>query len=95
MAEKTPPPAKKLEFQVPEEMQLPEDTKEGDEFDALATVKMGAEGKLTLVALDGYTLPESEEDGEGDAAGKEENDAPKKEDNPKFEDAVAMGMGYK
>lgn len=76
----------KLAFQVPEGMQLPDGVKEGDEFDALATVKMGPSGKLMLVAVDGYSLAEAKED--------EPKSAEEDDDEPQFADVVARGMGY-
>lgn len=43
---------------------MPEGVAPGDTFDAVATLKLGEEGKLMLVALDGVDLPGSESDEE-------------------------------
>jgi hypothetical protein len=50
---------------------MPEDLAEGDTFDAMATLKLGEEGKLVLVSLDGVALGGSdEEEGEEDEEGE-------------------------
>lgn len=49
---------KSLEFDVPQGYKPPEDTREGQEFDSVATFKLEPGGKICLVAIDGVMLPE-------------------------------------
>jgi hypothetical protein len=52
-----------VDFPIPEGFQPPEGTKQGDEFQALATLKVDEDGDLCLLALDGAEVkPESEEE---------------------------------
>jgi hypothetical protein len=48
----------------PDGYDLPEGTKEGDTFDELVTLKVGADGYLTPVAIAGVEIPEKEEEAE-------------------------------
>ena len=51
-----------VDFPMPEGFQPPDDTKQGDEFQALATLKVDEDGDLCLLALDGAEVkPEVEE----------------------------------
>ena len=41
-------------FPTPEGFEIPEGTKEGDTFEAMATLRLDAGGRLTLVNLEGH-----------------------------------------
>jgi hypothetical protein len=66
-----------MEFDAPEGLEMPEDLAEGDTFDAMATLKLGEEGKLVLVSLDGVALGGSGEE-EEDMGEEEEGKGPSK-----------------
>ena len=55
-------------FPTPEDFEIPEGTKEGDTFEAMATLRLDAGGRLTLVSLEGCEcegdMGEGEDDGE-------------------------------
>jgi hypothetical protein len=55
-----------VSFPIPEGFAPPDDVKPGKEFQALATLKVDADGDLCLLALDGAPVkPEGEEADEG------------------------------
>lgn len=73
-----------MKFPIPEGMTPPEGVVEGSTFDALATLRLEADG-LTLVAIDGLPVAESEADDAEDmaeAAGEEMG----------FDEAIRAGM---
>lgn len=54
-------------FPVPPEFEVPEGTKAGDTFEAMAELRLEPDGKLTLVSLEGCECggeKEMEDDGE-------------------------------
>lgn len=55
-------------FPTPEGFEIPEGTKEGDTFDAMATLRLDAGGRLTLVSLEGHECGS----GEGEESDDEE-----------------------
>jgi hypothetical protein len=52
------------EIMLPEGIEIPDGAMPGDEVEFLATVKLGEEGKATVMKLDGLTIEGYEEDGE-------------------------------
>ena len=66
------------EFMLPEGIEIPDGALPGDEVEFLATVKLGEEGKATVMKLDGLTIEGYEEDDEeGDGEdGEDEGEAP-------------------
>lgn len=56
--------AKSLTFDAPADLEMPEGVAEGGTFDAMASLKVGPKGKLTLVSLDDCMCGESEDEGE-------------------------------
>jgi hypothetical protein len=73
-----------MKFPIPEGMVPPDGVTEGSTFDALATLRLEADG-LTLVAVDGLPVAEAEEapEPEVDAAAAEEMG---------FDEAIRSGM---
>lgn len=56
----------KLTFKLPAGFQLPEGVSEkGDEFDAIAKIRLGDDGKVELVALDRAPLSEEADEDAG------------------------------
>jgi hypothetical protein len=73
-----------MKFPIPEGMVPPDGVTEGSTFDALATLRLEADG-LTLVAVDGLPVAETEADDAEDtaeAAGEEMG----------FDEAIRAGM---
>jgi hypothetical protein len=73
-----------MKFAIPEGMVPPDGVTEGSTFDALATLRLEADG-LTLVAVDGLPVAETEADDAKDmaeAAGEEMG----------FDEAIRAGM---
>jgi hypothetical protein len=73
-----------MKFPIPEGMVPPDGVTEGSTFDALATLRLEADG-LTLVAVDGLPVAETEADDAEDmaeAAGEEMG----------FDEAIRSGM---
>lgn len=73
-----------MKFPIPEGMVPPDGVTEGSTFDALATLRLEADG-LTLVAIDGLPVAETEEapEPEADVAAAEEMG---------FDEAIRSGM---
>lgn len=72
--------AKKIEFELPDGLSIPEGVEDGDEFDALATIQLKSGGKGCLVALDDYRMP-----------GYKQDDKPEN-DNKSYSQAASEGM---
>ena len=65
-----------IEFTAPEGFEIPENKKEGDTFDSVATLRIEAGGKLCLEALDGMSVEGAKD---------------KKDDQPEAEPQEDMG----
>lgn len=67
-----------ISFSVPPGFKIPDGVKDGEPFDAMATLKM-ENGKLTLHELDGTPVADEPEEGEqGDESeGEDQNSEPK------------------
>jgi hypothetical protein len=78
-----------VEFDLPDGFQTPQDVEPGATFDAVASLKMGEDGSVEMVALDGIPLP-----------GMDKSDAQQpqptagKSPEPQSSDASGQG-GYK
>jgi hypothetical protein len=73
-----------MKFPIPEGMVPPDGATEGSTFDALATVRLEADG-LTLIAIDGLPVEGAAEEApevEAEAAGEEMG----------FDEAIRSGM---
>lgn len=57
-------------FPVPKDFVVPEGTKPGDNFDAMATFCLEEDGSLCLVAIDGKTLEGEEKEAQAKAQPK-------------------------
>jgi hypothetical protein len=53
---------KKITFKLPEGVMIPENKSVGDEFEALATLKLEEDGRCCVTAIDGEPLPGYEDD---------------------------------
>ena len=73
-----------MKFPIPEGMVPPDGVTEGSTFDALATLRLEADG-LTLVAVDGLPVAETEAD---DAEDMAEDRA----EEMGFDEAIRSGM---
>lgn len=73
-------------FTAPPGFEPPPDTELGGTFEAVATLSLDEDGKLTLVAIDGAELPKS--DKKEDKAAK-----PESEDEGGMMDRMAKVMG--
>jgi hypothetical protein len=82
-----------MEFDAPEGFEMPEGLAEGDTFDAMATLKLGEEGKLVLVSLDGVALGGSDEEEEDDEEGEEGKGPPQGGFLASAEQGIADMMG--
>jgi hypothetical protein len=58
-------------FPTPEGFEIPEGTKEGDTFEAMAELRLDAGNRLTLISLEGCECEMGEEGEEGEDAGPE------------------------
>lgn len=63
----------KMKFPMPKGFRAPEDAKEGEEFDSVATLRL-EDGQLCLVAIDGAEIGEYKEKKEMDEPDEEEED---------------------
>jgi hypothetical protein len=75
-----------MKFPIPEGMVPPDGVTEGSTFDALATLRLEADG-LTLVAIDGLPVAEAEDDAEDMAEDKAEMS-----EEMGFDEAIRSGM---
>jgi hypothetical protein len=78
-----------ITFPMPEGYTLPEGADKGT-FEALATLEVTEDGGLSLVAIDGLSVSESEEETSEDDESYSEATDP---DTGDFQKAVMMGMG--
>lgn len=79
-----------ISFPLPAGFELPDDVKEGQDFDAVATFSL-SEGSLTLKALEGAPVDSAEDTAmEGTEA---EQSAPNEEDDGGFLSGVEKQMG--
>lgn len=59
--------AKRIEFELPDGLTIPEQVSKNGQFEVLATIQLKDDGKGCLVALDGYRMPGyQEKDADGD-----------------------------
>lgn len=75
-----------MKFPIPEGMTPPEGVVEGSTFDALATLRLEADG-LTLVAVDGLPVAEMDDDAEDMA-----EDRAEMSEEMDFDEAIRAGM---
>lgn len=75
----------KMKFPMPKGFQAPADTKENEEFDAVATLRL-EDGQLCLVAIDGAEVGEYKEKDEMEEPDEEEED---------FASAMMRGLSAK
>jgi len=80
---------------LPEGFTVPEGVLPGEEFDVLATVKLGDEGYAELVAFDGKPIPGYEKEEMEDEEGGEEMETEEtvSADKQGFVDSVMAQMG--
>lgn len=62
-------------FKIPEGLQIPEGTQEGDTFDALATFSLEKGGELCLRKIDDVSVDSGDETGQKQDKGYAESDA--------------------
>jgi hypothetical protein len=55
-----------MKIMLPEGFQIPENTRAGDPFEAVAVITPSEDGSFTLSSLDGVALAEEEEEEEGE-----------------------------
>lgn len=79
--------AKKIEFELPKDLTLPDQISSNGEFDALATIKIKKDGKACLVAIDGYRMPGYREEDEQESEQEE-----MEEDSMSYSEAASEGM---
>jgi hypothetical protein len=88
-------------FKAPADLEIPEGTKEGDTFEAMATFMMKPDGMLSVEAVEGSPIGGAMEDEEGPEDEMEdemeEEGAPMKKGGmaPSFLIAIEKGMGPK
>lgn len=76
--------AKRIEFQKPDELAIPEGISKSGEFEALATLKLKEDGKtLCLVAIDGNRMKGYRE---------EDDNEPEADDGKGYAEAASEGM---
>lgn len=63
-------------FPAPKDFEIPEGTQEGDTFEAMATLRLDAGGRLTLVSLEGCECEDDMGEGEGESDGESEGEGP-------------------
>jgi hypothetical protein len=79
---------KRIEFDLPSGLILPDQLSESREFEALATIQLKEDGKACLVAIDGNRMP-----GYTDGEGQDDESKPDKDIG--YAEAASAGMeGY-
>jgi hypothetical protein len=75
-------------FTIPEGVEIPENLKEGEAFQTMATIVLGKGGKAEVIEIDGMVIP-----GYESKKSKGKKMAERGEDEEEYEEEVAEGGG--
>jgi hypothetical protein len=81
-----------ISFPAPNGFSAPEDSKPGQPFEVMATVVMGGDGLLTLSAVDGVPVANSEYDEEAENESSAESEAENQTETG--ENEIPPGEGF-
>jgi len=77
--------AKRIEFDLPDGLSLPDGVSTNGEFDALATIQLKDDGSACLVAINGHRMPGYTDD-------KDDDEGSEKPDSRSYSEAASEGM---
>jgi hypothetical protein len=81
-------------FTLPEGVEIPENLKEGEAFQTMATIVLGKNGKAEFIEIDGMAIPGYEKKSKGKKLAERGGEGEMEEEGYEAEDEGGGGAGF-
>jgi hypothetical protein len=81
-------------FTIPKGVEIPENLKEGEAFQTMATIVLGKGGKAEVIEIDGMAIPGYEKKSKGKKMADREGGEEEYEEGEEMEESAPGGGGF-
>jgi hypothetical protein len=81
-------------FTIPKGVEIPENLKEGEAFQTMATIVLGKGGKAEVIEIDGMAIPGYEKKSKGKKMADREGGEEEYEESEEMEESAPGGGGF-